>query len=85
MPIRLCPAGATGWAGSALALTLAKTTDIRTVSAVSRTHAQRNLGEVLCEPLLDSRIYATAEEALAHPRNVFFENTPSQTSPSQTS
>lgn len=75
MPIRLCLAGATGWAGSALALTLAKTTDIRTVSAVSRTHAQRNLGEVLCEPLLDCRIYATAEEALAHPCDVFFEYT----------
>lgn len=75
MPIRLCLAGATGWAGSALAVALAKTTDIRTVSAVSRTHAQRNLGEVLCEPLLDCRIYATAEEALAHPCDVFFEYT----------
>ena len=75
MPIRLCLAGATGWAGSALAVALAKTTDIRTVSAVSRTHAQRNLGEVLCEPLLDCRIYATAEETLAHPCDVFFEYT----------
>ncbi len=75
MPIRLCLAGATGWAGSALALALVKTTDIQPVSAVSRTHAQRNLGEVLCEPLLDCPIYATAEEALAHPCDVFFDYT----------
>lgn len=75
MSIPLCLAGATGWGGFALAQALAKTADIRTISAVSRTHAQRNLGEVLCEPLLDSRIYATAEEALAHPCDVFFKYT----------
>ena len=75
MSIPLCLAGATGWGGFALAQALAKTADIRTISAVSRTHAQRNLGEVLCEPLLDSRIYATAEEAHAHPCDVFFKYT----------
>ncbi len=75
MPIRLCLAGATGWAGSALALVLPKTTDIRLVSAVSRTHDQRNLGEVLHEPLLDCQIYATADEALVHPCDVFFDYT----------
>jgi 4-hydroxy-tetrahydrodipicolinate reductase len=74
-PIRLCLAGATGWAGSALALALAKTSDIQPVSAVSRTYAHRNLGEVLSEPLLDCPIYATAEAALAHPCEVFFEYT----------
>lgn len=75
MPIRLCLAGATGWAGSALALSLAKTTDIVTVSAVSRTYAQRNLGEVLREPLLDCPIYTSTEEALANPCDVFFDYT----------
>ncbi|MCX6066893.1 MAG: 4-hydroxy-tetrahydrodipicolinate reductase [Chloroflexi bacterium] len=75
MIIRLCLAGATGWAGSALALALAKTPDIQPVSAVSRTHAHRNLGEVLGEPLLDCPIYATTEDALAQPCEVFFEYT----------
>ncbi len=75
MPIRLCLAGATGWAGSALAMELVKTPDIRPVAAVSRKHAKRNLGEVLGEPLLDCPIYTTAEEALAHPCDVFFDYT----------
>lgn len=75
MTIRVCLAGATGWAGSALALAIAKTSDIQLVSAISRTHAQRNLGEVLGEPALDCPIYATAQEALAHPCDVFFDYT----------
>ncbi len=76
MLIRICLAGATGWAGSALAHALAQTNDITLVSAVSRTYAQRNLGDVLNEPLLNCPIYATAQEALvAHPCDVFFEFT----------
>lgn len=75
MPIRLCLAGATGWAGSALALGVAKTTDISLVSSVSRTHAQHNLGEVLNEPILDCRIYATVDEALTQKCDVFFDYT----------
>lgn len=75
MPIRVCLAGATGWAGSALALGIAETEDIELVTAVSRTHAGRILGEVLDEPRLRCPIYATAQEALAHPCDVFFEYT----------
>jgi len=75
MSIRVCLAGATGWAGSALALAIAKSSDIHLVSAVSRTHAKRMLGDVLGEPLLNCPVYATAQEALAHPCDVFFEYT----------
>ncbi|NJC95571.1 MAG: 4-hydroxy-tetrahydrodipicolinate reductase [Anaerolineales bacterium] len=75
MPIRVSLAGATGWAGSALALAIAKSRDVQLVSAVSRTYAQRVLGEVLDEPLLTCPVYATAQEALAHPCDVFFEFT----------
>lgn len=75
MSIRVILAGATGWAGSALALTIAKSNDIVLVSAVSRTHARQNLGELLGEPLLNCPVYATAEEALAQPCDVFFEFT----------
>jgi 4-hydroxy-tetrahydrodipicolinate reductase len=72
---RVCLAGATGWAGSALARAIAQTQDIALVSAVSRSHAGHNLGEVLDAPRLDCPIYATAPEALDHPCDVFFEYT----------
>ena len=76
MSIRVCLAGATGWAGSALARAIAQTEDIELVAAVSRSHAQRTLGEVLGEPRLTAPVYATAEEALAErPCDVFFEYT----------
>ena len=75
MPIKVCLAGATGWAGSALARSIAQTNDIALVSAVSRTHAGRVLGDVLAEPRLTCPVYATAEQALVQPCDVFFEYT----------
>jgi len=75
MSIRVILAGATGWAGSALAHAIAQTNDIFIVSAVSRTHAGHNLRDVLAEPGLDCPVYATAHAALAHPCDVFFEFT----------
>jgi len=75
MPVRVCLAGATGWAGSALARGIAQSDGIELVAAVSRTHARRVLGDVLAEPRLTSPVYATAQEALAHPCDVFVEFT----------
>ncbi len=75
MVIRVCLAGATGWAGSALARAIAQSSDSVIVSAVSRTHAKRILGDVLGEPRLTCPVYATAQEALLHPCDVFFEFT----------
>ncbi len=76
MPIRVCLAGATGWAGSALAVAISQSSDISLVSAVSRTHASRNLSEVLGEPRLNCPIYATAQGALrTQSCDVFFEYT----------
>jgi 4-hydroxy-tetrahydrodipicolinate reductase len=75
MSIRIILAGATGWAGSALARAIAKSNDIKLVSAVSRTNAGQHLGDVLVEPLLPCPVYASAKEALAHPCDVFFDFT----------
>lgn len=75
MVIKVCLAGATGWAGSELARSIAKTTDLTLVSAVSRSHAGRVLGEVLDEPLLTGHLHATAAEALVEPCDVFVEYT----------
>lgn len=73
--IRVCLAGATGWAGSELARAIAKVDDLTVVAAVSRTYAGRALGEVLNEPRLTASIYASAKDALASPCDVLVEYT----------
>lgn len=75
MTIRVCLAGATGWAGSTLAQSIAQSNDIELVAAVSRTYAQRILGDVLAEPRLTCPVSATAQEALAQPCDVLFDYT----------
>jgi 4-hydroxy-tetrahydrodipicolinate reductase len=75
MTIDVCLAGATGWAGSELARSMAHTADLALVAAVSRRHSGRSLGEVLGEPLLGCPVYATAAEALAVPCDVYVEYT----------
>lgn len=77
-PLNVTIAGATGWAGSALARAAAATTDLDLVSAVSRTHAGAALGDALGVggAGLTTPVYATAREALAaHPTDVFVEYT----------
>ncbi len=75
MVINVCLAGATGWAGSELARSIAKTADLTLVAAVSRKHAGRSLGEVLAEPLLICFVYASVAAALANPFDVLVEYT----------
>jgi 4-hydroxy-tetrahydrodipicolinate reductase len=75
MTIKVCLAGATGWAGSELARSIARQEDIALVAAISRKHAGRNLGDALGEPLLTCPIRASAAEALADPCDVFVEYT----------
>lgn len=73
MTIRVCLAGATGWAGSALARGIADSGDIVLTAGVSRSQAGRDLAEVLSEPRLQCPLYATAREALREACDVFFE------------
>lgn len=75
MTIKVCLAGATGWAGSELARAIGKATDLALVAAVSRSAAGRTLGEVLGEAALTGPVFATAAEALANPCDVFVEYT----------
>jgi len=75
MTLKVCVAGATGWAGSELARAIAAAPDLELVSAVGRTHARRVLGDVLNEPRLTARISATVAEALRTPCDVFVEYT----------
>lgn len=72
-PIKVCLAGATGWAGSELARGIARQSDMCLVAAVSRSNAGRSLGDVLNEPALQSPVFATTAEALAEGCDVFVE------------
>ncbi len=72
---RVVLAGATGWAGSALALGIARSDDLELVGAVSRSRAGEDLGDVLGADGLSLVINASAEEALALQADVFVEYT----------
>jgi 4-hydroxy-tetrahydrodipicolinate reductase len=73
--LRVILAGATGWAGSALARGIARAEDLKLVGAIARKAAGRSLGEALAEPGLDCPVHATAARALATPADVFVEYT----------
>ena len=73
--LRVCVAGATGWAGGALARAIARTDDLALVAGVSRRHAGRRLGDVLGVPGLTAPLSASADEALAIACDVFVEYT----------
>ena len=73
--MRVILAGATGWAGSAVARGIARADDLCLVGAVARAAAGRTLDAVLGEPKLAAPVYATVAEALAAPCDVFVEFT----------
>jgi 4-hydroxy-tetrahydrodipicolinate reductase len=74
--IRICLAGATGWAGSELARAIAKHRDLSLIAAVARKNANETLGDVLDDASLTCHIYSTAAEALEmNPCDVFVEYT----------
>jgi 4-hydroxy-tetrahydrodipicolinate reductase len=73
--IVVCLAGATGWAGSELARAIARTPDLLLNAAVSRTHAGRDLGEVLRDPQISCPVYPTAIDAVGRGCDVFVEYT----------
>jgi 4-hydroxy-tetrahydrodipicolinate reductase len=75
MSLKVCLAGATGWAGSELARGIAHAPDLALVAAVSRKHAGQDLGEALGESALRCPVFATADEALGIPCDVFVEYT----------
>ena len=75
MTVRVCLAGATGWAGATLATRIARETDIELVAGVSRQNAGRRLGEVLGVPDLNTLLSGSAEEALKTACDVFVEYT----------
>lgn len=73
--LNVCVAGATGWAGSALARGIVASNDLSLVAAVSRTHAGTILGDALGIDGITTPIFATSAEALAVHPDVFVEYT----------
>lgn len=73
--IKVCLAGATGWAGSALARGIAGAADLALTAAIARRDAGKKLGDVLGDPRLTCSVYASADEALAQGCDVFVEYT----------
>ena len=73
--IRICLAGAAGWAGSALSRGIFEAPDMELVAAISRSHAGQVLGEPIDIKGLTTPIFATVTEALKTKPDVFVEYT----------
>jgi len=72
---KVCIAGATGWAGSALARGVFNSDDMELVAAISRSQAGKTLERVIGVDGLDAPIFATVEEALKTSPDVLVEYT----------
>jgi len=73
--IRVCLAGATGWAGSALAKAIFAAPDMDLAAAVSRSWSGQELGKALGIESLTAPVFRTAPEALEMRPDVFVEYT----------
>lgn len=73
--IRVCLAGATGWAGAALSRGIFEAADMELVAAISRSYAGQVLGDVLDINGLTTPIFATTDNALKTKPDVFVEYT----------
>jgi 4-hydroxy-tetrahydrodipicolinate reductase len=73
--IRICLAGAAGWAGSALSRGIFEAPDMELVAAVSQSRAGQVLGEAIDIKGLTTPIFATATQALETRPDVFVEFT----------
>ncbi len=75
MPIRVCIAGVTGWAGSCLARRVLESSEFQLVGAIARRDAGRDAGEALGLPSTGIRIAGSLEETLASPADVLIDYT----------
>ena len=75
MTIRVCLAGATGWAGSALSKGIFDAPDLELVAGISRSQAGKALGDVLGIEGLAAPIFATMDEGLETKPDVVVEYT----------
>ena len=75
MVVRVCVAGATGWAGSAVTRKIMESTEFQLVGAIARKQAGIDIGEALGHDKVGLKIVATLEEALTIPTDVLIDYT----------
>jgi 4-hydroxy-tetrahydrodipicolinate reductase len=75
MTIRVCVAGATGWAGSLLTKTLLNSPEFELTGAIARKSAGQDIGEALGIAPAGVRIASTLDEALTRPADVLIDYT----------
>lgn len=73
--IKVCVAGATGWAGSELSRAIARTEDLELAAAISRSQAGKTLGEAIGLQGLSTPIFGKVKEALQTRPDVLVEYT----------
>ncbi len=73
--IRICVAGATGWAGRAVVAAILKSGEFELVGAVARKSAGKDLGTALGREPIGIKVSATVEKALEAPTDVMIEFT----------
>lgn len=75
MPIRVCVAGATGWAGSPLTQRILESQEFQLVGALARRNVGRDIGEVLGLPAAGVEIVDTLADALRVKSDVLIDYT----------
>ena len=75
MVIRVCVAGATGWAGSAVTGNILASSEFQLVGVIARQKAGVDIGEALGRGRVGLNIVASLEEALATPVDVIIDYT----------
>jgi 4-hydroxy-tetrahydrodipicolinate reductase len=73
--LRVCVAGATGWAGSELSRGIFAAEDMELVAAISRRHAGKTMDEAIGIKGSSTPIFGSVEEALGTRPDVFVEYT----------
>ncbi len=73
--LKICVAGATGWAGSELSRAILDSIDLELVAAISRSNAGKTLEEATGIKGLVAPVFRTVEEALKTNPDVFVEYT----------
>ena len=75
MTIRVCVAGATGWAGSALCKGIFNAPDMELVAGVSRSQAGKSLGDVFGIAGISTPVFGSVAEAMESKPDVVVEYT----------
>ena len=73
--LRVCVAGGTGWAGSALSRGIFDADDMELVAAISRSNAGKTLGAVIGIDRHTTPVFGTVEDALKTKPDIFVEYT----------